>query len=66
LLSPDFFLGRINGETETRDTRERERERERESVCVCELWLREKNLETADGVPERRTYIPCCIRLVLL
>jgi hypothetical protein len=32
----------------------RERERERESVCVCVLWLREKNLETADGVPERR------------
>ncbi len=24
-------------------------------VCVCVLSLREKKLETADGVPERRT-----------
>jgi hypothetical protein len=41
-------------EKQRQETRERERERERESVCVCVLWLREKNLETADGVPERR------------
>ncbi len=38
-------------EKQTQETRERERERE----GVCVLSLREKKLETGDGVPERRT-----------
>jgi hypothetical protein len=37
-----------------RKRHERERERESVCVCVCVLSLRERKLETADGVPERR------------